>query len=149
MQFRVRLLVHTRQAQQFAHSVLCRRASASPSDSSGDRELYGPFATRRQALVLPRRSEPCRRCGGTQELSCAQCGGAGRLSRGGYHRNNPVNSARIVGTKWTARQRTLGWRHFHAVQQLREEGGEKYVLLVSTCDNQTKLWLNAGQEIEF
>ena len=46
-----------------------------------------------------------------------------------------------AGTKWTARRRTLGWRHFH-VSQKREESGQKYVLLVSTCDNHTRLWLN-------
>ena len=61
----------------------------------------------------------------------ASCAGSGAATR--------------AGTKWTARQRTLGWRHFHAVSQRREgETGERYVLLVSTCDANAKLWINAA-----
>ncbi|PRW51032.1 hypothetical protein C2E21_5358 [Chlorella sorokiniana] len=38
-------------------------------------------------------------------------------------------------------ERTLGWRHFEAVQK-RGQGREAYVLLESTCDRETKLWVN-------
>lgn len=72
---------------------------------------------------------------------CNACSGSGHLPRGGYHKRNPVpNAARIVGSKWTAMARTLGWRHFTAVER-RKQGKDSYVLLVATCDEDTKLWV--------
>ena len=38
-------------------------------------------------------------------------------------------------------ERTLGWRHFEAVQK-RGQGREAFVLLESTCDRDTKLWVS-------
>lgn len=38
-------------------------------------------------------------------------------------------------------ERTLGWRHFEAVQK-RGQGREAYVLLESTCNRDTKLWVS-------
>ena len=51
----------------------------------------------------------------------------------------------IAGSKWTAMQRTLGWRHFHVTDR-RKAGcsGETLVLLVATCDSSAKLWLNSS-----
>ena len=40
-------------------------------------------------------------------------------------------------------QRTLGWRHFHITDK-RKAGGETFVCMVSTCNNDTKLWLNSS-----
>lgn len=37
--------------------------------------------------------------------------------------------------------RTLGWRHFTAVER-RRQGKDSYVLMVATCDEDTKLWVN-------
>lgn len=84
------------------------------------------------------RVAPCRLCGGSGHVCCSSCGGSGRLGRGGYHRNNPVNLNRLVGSKWTAMQRTLGWRHFRCTQK-RKTGGQTYALLVATCDEGTQV----------
>ena len=46
-----------------------------------------------------------------------------------------------AGSKWTARRRTLGWRHFHVSQKRVQSNGEKVCLLVSTCDASTQLWV--------
>jgi len=46
-----------------------------------------------------------------------------------------------AGSKWTARRRTLGWRHFHVSQKRVQSNGEKVCLLVSTCDAGTQLWV--------
>ena len=62
------------------------------------------------------------------------------MRRGGYQKKNPINMSRIIGSKWTAMERTFGWRHFHATQK-RKEGKSTYVLLVSTCDEKTQFWV--------
>ena len=74
--------------------------------------------------------------------SCRFCKGTGRLSQaaGGYHKKNPVNSAKIVGTKWTARDKVLGWRHF-TVTEKRKTSTADYALLVATCDGSAMLWV--------
>lgn len=46
----------------------------------------------------------------------------------------------FAGSRWTAMERTLGWRHFQAVQK-RGQGRDAFVLLESTCDRDTKLWV--------
>jgi hypothetical protein len=38
------------------------------------------------------------------------------LPSGGYHSRNPISAARVVGSAWTAMERTLGWRHFRVTQ---------------------------------
>jgi tryptophan-rich hypothetical protein len=38
-------------------------------------------------------------------------------------------------------ERVFGWRHFECTQR-RKEGKESFVLLTSTCDPETKLWIN-------
>lgn len=67
--------------------------------------LYGEFV--RRPLVGPfKRTAACRRCAGTGSVPCGQCGGSGRLARGGYHKRNPINAARIVGKAAATR---AGW----------------------------------------
>ncbi|KAK9804343.1 hypothetical protein WJX72_008221 [[Myrmecia] bisecta] len=48
----------------------------------------------------------------------------------------------IIGSKWTAMQRTFGWRHFQVAQK-RKDAKEVFVLLVATCDGSVQLWVNA------
>ena len=100
--------------------------------------------------------------------SCRVCKGTGRISQaaGGYHKRNPVTSAKIVGavlppgrlsscslgdclqqcadpntgTKWTARDKVLGWRHF-TVTEKRKTSTADYALLVATCDGSAMLWV--------
>jgi tryptophan-rich hypothetical protein len=54
---------------------------------------------------------------------------------------NHVDTARLIGSKWTAMERTFGWRHFHATQK-RKNGRDTFVLLVATCDSSAQLWVN-------
>jgi tryptophan-rich hypothetical protein len=131
------------------------RAAAAPSDADdfdGDDDdegappaapLFGSFV-RAPQLVNYQRTRACGRCAGTAAVPCAPCSGTGRLPPGGYNARNPVNAARVVGTKWTAMQRTLGWRHFRVLQRRREGKGEAFVLLAATCDERTQLWVSLG-----
>ncbi|MGI8933757.1 TIGR02450 family Trp-rich protein [Leptolyngbya sp. BC1307] len=48
----------------------------------------------------------------------------------------------LVGSKWTAQQKTLGWRHFHVVNR-KNQGGWVFAELVAACDPQARFWLNA------
>lgn len=74
-------------------------------------------------------------------VTCADCGGSGVLSRGGYTRNNPVNLKSVVGSKWTAHERTFGWRHFIVLSR-RKQGAMNFVELGSTCDESVRFWVN-------
>lgn len=87
------------------------------------------------------RTSVCSQCQGSHSVLCHECEGKGKLKRGGYNRRNPVQEARVVGSKWTAMERTFGWRHFQANQK-RKQGKETFVLLVSTCDTTTQFWIN-------
>ncbi|MGB7084693.1 MAG: TIGR02450 family Trp-rich protein [Phormidesmis sp.] len=48
----------------------------------------------------------------------------------------------LVGSKWTAQQKTLGWRHFRVVNRKNED---KWIFaeLVAACDSKARFWLNA------
>ena len=48
----------------------------------------------------------------------------------------------LVGSKWTAQQKTMGWRHFHVVNRKNQD---KWVFaeLVAACDPNVRFWLNA------
>lgn len=114
------------------------------ADSSGQAVEEG------SKFVVPRRRLypllPCWRCKGTKHTPCACCGGNGRLPRGGYHRRNPVRPEHLVGSKWTAMEPTLGWRHFRVDSRKRAPlvGGDWFVEMVATCDSGTRLWVNAS-----
>ena len=40
-------------------------------------------------------------------------------------------------------QRTLGWRHFHVTDK-RKAAGDTFACMVSTCNNDVKMWLNTS-----
>lgn len=129
-------------------------------------ETRGSFAIRLQRRRGPGR---CAYCDSSGRIACRECGGSGVVddtneSSSLYHsaRMNPVDVNRIVNSKWTAMERTCGWRHFHVTQTMNlfvtlddeaddttihtQKGKKKkkkktvYVLLVATCDDQVKLW---------
>ncbi|KAL2629864.1 hypothetical protein R1flu_014550 [Riccia fluitans] len=86
---------------------------------------------------------PCRHCKGRGEVVCDKCIGEGKLSRGGWHKKNPVDLDRIIGSKWTAMERTFGWRHFRVHSKKRGNGKEWFVEMSATCDESTRFWVNA------
>jgi tryptophan-rich hypothetical protein len=102
-------------------------------------EISGPFV-RRVPLISYERSGVCNRCNGTGLVACAGCNGVGKLPPGGYHSRNPLN-ARVVGSSWTAMERTLGWRHFRVIQK-KKQGKDVFVCLEATCDTNVQLWIN-------
>jgi tryptophan-rich hypothetical protein len=48
----------------------------------------------------------------------------------------------LLGSKWTAKEPTFGWRHFEVVSR-KNEGGLVFAELVSSCDPTVRFWLNA------
>ncbi|GFR43300.1 hypothetical protein Agub_g4366, partial [Astrephomene gubernaculifera] len=137
--------------------------------------FYGGLFHRRPVPSPPELvPQRCPHCGGTGTVTCGDCGGRGRLSRAGYNKRNRVDMARIIGSKWTAMQETLGWRHFRVAQliglfasliqhigyssppschwffffssrQVRKTGsGSAFVQLQASCDPAAQLWVSAG-----
>lgn len=49
----------------------------------------------------------------------------------------------LVGSKWTAQQRTMGWRHFQ-VKNRKNEGKLIFAELVASCDPAVRFWINAN-----
>ncbi|GIL85582.1 hypothetical protein Vretimale_13319 [Volvox reticuliferus] len=91
--------------------------------------------------LIPQR---CSKCGGTGKCTCSDCAGRGRLSRAGYNKKNRVDMTRVVGSKWTAMQETMGWRHFRVIQCRKGASGVAFVHMQASCDPATQLWINAG-----
>jgi len=50
----------------------------------------------------------------------------------------------LLGSKWTAQQTLLGWRHFQVINRQRA-GRCVFAELVSACDRQARLWIDAQQ----
>ena len=48
----------------------------------------------------------------------------------------------LLGSKWTAKQPTLGWRHFRVINR-KNEGKWVFAELVAACDESVRLWVNA------
>lgn len=48
----------------------------------------------------------------------------------------------LLGSKWTAMQDVMGWRHFE-VRDRQERQGMVFAELVSTCQSDVKVWVNA------
>mgnify|MGYP005849168863 CR=1 FL=1 len=48
----------------------------------------------------------------------------------------------LVGSKWTAQQAVMGWRHFQVVNR-KNEGKWVFAELVAACDPEVRFWLNA------
>jgi len=53
-----------------------------------------------------------------------------------------VKFPHLLGSKWTALQKTWGWRHFQVVNR-KNEGEFVFAELVASCDSTTRFWLNA------
>ena len=50
----------------------------------------------------------------------------------------------LLGSKWTARQNTWGWRHFQVVNR-QDRGKWVFAEMVASCDAQVRFWINAQQ----
>lgn len=50
----------------------------------------------------------------------------------------------LVGSKWTARQTTWGWRHFQVLNR-KNEGKWVFAEMISSCDPSVRFWINAHQ----
>ena len=48
----------------------------------------------------------------------------------------------LVGSKWTAQQKTFGWRHFHVVNR-KNQDGLVFAEMVAACDSEVRFWVNA------
>jgi tryptophan-rich hypothetical protein len=50
----------------------------------------------------------------------------------------------LVGSKWTAKQKTWGWRHFQVINRKNQD---KWVFaeMEASCNPQVRFWLNARQ----
>lgn len=49
----------------------------------------------------------------------------------------------LLGSKWTALEKTFGWRHFEVVNR-KNEGKLVFAELVSSCDPSVRFWINAS-----
>lgn len=50
----------------------------------------------------------------------------------------------LIGSKWTAKQKTWGWRHFQVTNR-KNQGKWIFAEMVASCDSQTRFWVNASQ----
>ncbi len=50
----------------------------------------------------------------------------------------------LLGSKWTAQQKTWGWRHFQIVNR-SNQGKWVFAEMVASCDPSTRFWINANQ----
>ncbi|MEM9541816.1 MAG: TIGR02450 family Trp-rich protein [Cyanobacteria bacterium P01_E01_bin.42] len=50
----------------------------------------------------------------------------------------------LLGSKWTATQKTFGWRHFQVVNR-KNEGDWVFAEMVASCDRTVRFWINAQQ----
>ena len=50
----------------------------------------------------------------------------------------------LVGSKWTARQKTWGWRHFQVLNR-KNKGKWVFAEMISSCDPSVRFWINAHQ----
>lgn len=48
----------------------------------------------------------------------------------------------LLGSKWTAREKILGWRHFQVVNR-KNQGPLVFAEMVAACDPEVRLWVNA------
>mmetsp|Transcript_35785 Transcript_35785/g.113041 ORF Transcript_35785/g.113041 Transcript_35785/m.113041 type:complete len:240 (+) Transcript_35785:115-834(+) len=86
---------------------------------------------------------PCAKCGLTGFVECKVCKGSGKMPATGFAKKNRVDMKRVEGSKWTARERTLGWRHFE-VRGKKKVGKVVFVEVVSTCDPDKRLWISTA-----
>ncbi len=114
-------------ARRSRRSTCAPRASAAqPPEAAAP---GGEFVIRnaRRVVEPPPGDGFCYACRATSGVvTCQDCGGRGVMARGGYTRSNPVSIKQVVGSKWTAHERTFGWKHF-VVRERRKEGAANYV----------------------
>lgn len=107
--------------------------------------IWKQYASSSFSVPLRRREAAgvCAWCENRRLLECDSCCGSGRIasSSGGYHARNSIHLDRIVGSKWTALERTLGWRHFCVAQKMVVSNGKQFLLMVATCDERAKIWV--------
>jgi tryptophan-rich hypothetical protein len=48
----------------------------------------------------------------------------------------------LIGSKWTAQQTTMGWRHFRVVNR-KNQGEWVFAEMVAACDPNVRFWVNA------
>ncbi|MDY6939501.1 MAG: TIGR02450 family Trp-rich protein [Cyanobacteriota bacterium] len=48
----------------------------------------------------------------------------------------------LLGSKWTARQKMWGWRHFQVVNR-QNRGQWVFAEMVAACDPNVRFWVNA------
>lgn len=48
----------------------------------------------------------------------------------------------LLGSQWTARQSTLGWRHFRVINR-KSQGQHLFAEIVAACAPDVRLWINA------
>ncbi len=48
----------------------------------------------------------------------------------------------LVGSKWTAKQKMWGWRHFQVVNRKNEKDWV-FAEMVASCDPNVRFWINA------
>ncbi|MEO1402196.1 MAG: TIGR02450 family Trp-rich protein [Cyanobacteria bacterium J06635_1] len=48
----------------------------------------------------------------------------------------------LVGSKWTAQQKVMGWRHFRVVNRKNQDQWV-FAELAAACDPQVRFWINA------
>ena len=50
----------------------------------------------------------------------------------------------LLGSKWTARQKTWGWRHFQVINR-KNQGKWVFAEMIASCDRSVRFWINAEQ----
>ncbi|MBL1209366.1 TIGR02450 family Trp-rich protein [Geminocystis sp. GBBB08] len=50
----------------------------------------------------------------------------------------------LLGSKWTAKQKTWGWRHFQVINR-KNEAKWVFAEMIASCDNSVRFWINAQQ----
>jgi tryptophan-rich hypothetical protein len=48
----------------------------------------------------------------------------------------------LVGSKWTAKQKMWGWRHFQVTNR-KNDGQWVFAEMVASCDAEVRFWVNA------
>ena len=50
----------------------------------------------------------------------------------------------LLGSKWTAREKILGWRHFQVANRKNDKQWV-FAEMVASCDLKVRFWINARQ----
>lgn len=58
--------------------------------------------------------------------------------------NNKQKFPFLLGSKWTAKQKTWGWQHFQVINR-KSQGKWVFAEMMSSCDSQVRFWINAKQ----